>query len=170
LAADDPLFRNADHALRFAYGRRSPLLDSVRFLTDMMVSRGRTSALGALSPEERVAQAAMLLAFVARMPGPEQACIVARYTRDERRKNAQDYLTEHVRRAVTGVSHIRMLAELVKRHYGKRVHLGMLASRFDVHRNTVMGKRQTIELELQRIEARADSQVILYLQISGLLE
>jgi len=168
-SVDAPLFRSAHEALRFAYGRRSPFLDSVRFLTDMMVRRWRQTTLGMLSREERVAQAAMILAFIGRMPGAEQACIVARYTRDERRAQAEKYLTEHARHYVTGISNVRMLAELVKRHYGKRVHLGMLARRFTVRRTVVADKRAVVERELERIEIRADGLLILYLQMSGLL-
>jgi hypothetical protein len=173
LAADEPLFKNADHALRFAYGRRSAFIDSVRYITDMIIKgggRGPASGLGALSPEERVAQAAMILAFVGRMRDEDQACIEARYSRDRARGVAQQLLTQAVLPSLTGLSHRKMIYELVARHYGKRVHLGMLARRFDVHRNTVMGKRQTIERELQKIEIRADGQVIEHLQRAGLLE
>lgn len=168
--ADDPLFRNADHALRFAYGRRSPFLDSVRFLTDMMIKRGRSSGLGNLSPEERVAQAAMILAFVARMRQEDRACIEARYSHDWARIYAQYALTDSVLPYLTGITHRRMVYELVARHYGKRVHLGMLAKRFTVRRSVVADKREVVERELQRIEIRSDGQVIAYLQQAGLLE
>jgi hypothetical protein len=171
LAADAPLFQNHDQALRFAYGKRSPVIDSVRYITDMIVKGGRgpATALGALSPEERIAQGAMILAFVGRMRDELQASIVARYTRDAQRAAGQQLLTHAVLPHLTGVTHRRMVYELVARYYGKKVHLGMLSRRFDVHRNTVMAKRATVERELGKIEARADSQVILYLQMSGLI-
>jgi hypothetical protein len=168
-AADPPLFRTADEALRFAYGRRSPFLDSVRFLTDMMVARGRARGVGLLSKEERVAQAAMILAFVARMRQEDQACIVARYARDTRRAAAQRLLADLVMIHLAGVTHRRMVYELVARHYGKRVHMGMLAKRFTVRRSVVADKRQVVERELQRIEVRADGLVILYLQQAGMI-
>ena len=170
MAADEPLFRNADHALRFAYGRRSPFLDSVRFLTDMMVARGRAHGVGLLSQEERVAQAAMILAFVARMRQEDQACIVARYARDARRAAAQRLLADVVMIHLVGLTHRRLVYELVARHYGKRVHLGMLARRFTIRRSVVADKRQIVERELQKIEIRADGRVIAYLQDAGLLE
>ncbi len=167
--ADEPLFQNADHALRFAYGRRSPFVDSVRYITDMLVRRGRTSPLGELSPQDRIAQAGMILAFVGRMRQDEQACIEARYTRDLRRAAAQQVLTGAVLPCLTGVTHRRMIYELVARHYGKKVHLGMLAKRFTVRRSLVTEKREVVERELQRVERRADGLVILYLQMAGLV-
>lgn len=169
-AADPPLFKTADEALRFAYGRRSPFLDSVRFLTGMMVARGRARGVGMLSKEERVAQAAMILAFVARMRQEDQACIVARYSGDARRAVAQRFLADVVMIHLVGVTHRRMVYELVARHYGKRVHLGILAKRFTVRRSIVADKRMVVERELQKIEIRADGRVIAYLQDAGLLD
>ncbi len=104
------------------------------------------------------------------MRAEDKASIEARYTRDARRAAAQRLLADSVRHALTGVSHVRMVYELVARHYGKKVHLGQLARRFDVHRNTVMARRQIVERELQKVEIRADGRVILYLQMAGMVE
>lgn len=168
-SAEAPLFDNVAHALRFAYGKRSAFIDSVRYLTDMLVRRGRGSALSVLSPEERVAQAAMILAFVGRMRPEDRASIEARYTFGQQRAAAQRILTDSVRHALVGITHWRMVYELVARHYGKKVHIGQLANRYGVHRNTVATKRGIIERELGRIEERADGKVILYLQLAGLI-
>lgn len=167
--ADQPLFRSAHEALCFAYGTRSPFLDSVRFLTDMMVRRGRETTLGSLSREERVAQAAMILAYIARMRSEDQACIVARYARDQRRREAQQFLGDAVMLHLTGATNRRMVYELVFRHYGQRVHLGVLAKRFSIRRAVVTDKRAVVERELQRLEVRADWGVNAYLQQAGLL-
>jgi hypothetical protein len=171
LVADAPLFQNHDHALRFAYGKRSPIIDSVRYITDMIVKGGRgpATALGALSPEERIAQGAMILAFVWRMRDELQASIVARYTRDAQRAVAQETLTQAVLPHLTGISNRRMIYELVARHYGKRVHLGVQAKKYTVRRSVVADKRATVERVLNVIDERADGQVILYLQMSGLI-
>lgn len=170
LLPDEPLFRSVEAALRFAYGHRQPLFDIASFLASMLPPglRGRRIGIGTLTPQERVAQAAMILGFISRLDPPQRAAIEARHLRGRDREIAQWVLARSVRVAI--VTHNRLVYEIVARHYGKRVHLGGLAERFSVHRNTVFSRRAAIEEQLCRIDFAADDRVGTWLVDGGIVE
>lgn len=166
---DDPLFRSVEQALRFAYGRRQPLMEAANFLASMLSGkRRRRVGVGALDPRERVAQAAMIRGFVSRLAVSERASIEARYTRGRDRENAQWSMSRNL--VFAGVTHNRLIYELVAKHYGKAVHLGGLAARFNVHRNTVFSRRAFAEDQLRRIDFAADDRIGTWLVDGGLVE
>lgn len=166
---DEPLFLSVEQALRFAYGRRQPLMEAASFLASMLPGkRRRRVGVGALDPRERVAQAAMIRGFVSRLAVAERASIEARYTRGRDREGAQWALSRIL--VFAGVTHNRLVYELVAKHYGKPVHLGAQAARFNVHRNTVFSRRALTEDQLCRIDFAADDRIGTWLVDGGLVE
>lgn len=166
---DEPLFRSVEAALCFAYGKRQPLLEVATFLASMLPgARRRRVGISTLTPQERLGQAAMIRGFVSRLDPPQRAAIEARHLRGRDRELAQWVLARSVRVAI--VTHNRLVYEIIAKHYGKRVHLGGLAERFSVHRNTVFTRRAVIEEQLRRIDFAADDRVGTWLVDGGIVD
>ena len=166
---EEPLFRSAHDALRFAYRFNSNQY-SMTAMSKMMcgpVGNGK-----GLSGLDGAAQAGMITLMVKDLAPTYQASLVARYVDQEDRRfmEAVNRLTMDSICAVSGISHRHIRQALIARHFGHKVNLGEVAQKCDVHRNTIGNHQRVIRDYLRKVEDAAFDRITVSMKEKGLIE
>lgn len=152
---EEPLFRSASDALRFAYlfsGEQYPLT----IMAKMM--RGICGSGKGLVGIDGAAQAGLILRMVKDLSSQHQAALGARYLERSDRRWADSVLalTQDSLTAVSGVlSHRYVRQAIVMRFFGAKVNFGEVAEKCGVHRNTVSNHNRLIGKHLRELEDAA---------------
>lgn len=177
---NDPLFRSAEEALRWAFHRR-PV--NGRSLMGTFVGE-RTEAdyitddprLGPVRPGgfDGVAQAGMILAVVERLPRDERNVIYMRHARRNDKETIAarfELIDLGLARMPAGHHPRHMINTLAQRYYGRnKAVLGQMAAQYGMHRNSMHDKWARICRALREVEARAMSIVAAKLEDGGVVE
>jgi hypothetical protein len=155
MMTDEPLFPSLSAALRFAFAPQSPAYQAP-VLGRWQVARGsRTSAIGALSRQDRSTQAALLLSFLARQPATWQAWVAAAYGSGALRSGGMWALARFAAPQMRGEVSARVAYDLVRRRFGAGMFLADLAERHGCHANTMGHRAREIEALLSALEEQA---------------
>lgn len=152
---DEPLFRSASDALRFAYlfsGEQYPLTIMARMM------RGIVGSGKGLVGLDGAAQAGLILRMVKDLSSQHQAALGARYLErsDRRWPDAILALTQDSLTAVSGIlSHRYVRQAIVMRFFGAKVNFGEVAEKCGVHRNTISNHNRLIGKHLRDVEDAA---------------
>lgn len=182
---NEPLFRSPEEALRCAalrwafhrrpVGERSLMGTFIGERTQAEYST-ENAGIGPARPGgfDGIAQAAMILAVIERLPHDERSVIYMRYAR----WNDKEAIAARFELIDLGLAHMpaghhprRMIDALVQRYYGRnRAVLGVLARQYGMHRNSMQDKWARLCRALRETEARAMSIVAERLEDSGVVE
>lgn len=176
---DGPVFRSAHSALLFAFTfshtqhgtaaaaeRKIAIQARERYEQDMVQGRGLRGIDGA-------AQAGMIRARVERNISPvHQAALIARFSilSDADRQAACAVLSLRARRFVPAPQDLRALTLLMRRHFGLRVNLPMLADDFDVALRTAQHWALAVRRWARPIEEQAMHRAEVELEEAGVVE
>jgi len=137
---EQPIFRSAEHALRWAYLTRAMPIVARTQLTALAHGGTQTRTTG-LSGYERHAQAALIFSLAERVLNPlENAYLTVQYGRDSAGLDA--VVTYLVGRLGSGAYYRRGVAKLVRAYCGERI--GISAIRYD------LACRKATALDLRR--------------------
>jgi hypothetical protein len=152
-------------ALMFAYNA-APVCKISRYFADLRQSHAPRAEGAQLTPWDRVAQAAMIKAFVERLPGSQAAHIMARYGPRANRSAAYLVLTAHVMSTGHELTNQHLVRELVARWYGKKADR-LAAKKAGVHRSTLYLQNQKVRGILGRVADEAEGAVGEYLGLDA---
>lgn len=167
-AYEEPLFRSAHDALKFAFlfsGQQYPLT----IMAKMM--RGVVGSGKGLVGLDGAAQAGLICLMVKDLPPLHADCLTARYALHEDRRfiEAVNRLCMAPSIAPAGQSHRLERQALVARHFGQKVSVVEIAEKIGVHRNTVNQHQRAIRDKLRAVEEAAYGDVSELMLRGGLI-
>lgn len=162
-AYEEPLFRSAHDALKFAFvfsGQQYPLT----IMAKMM--RGVVGSGKGLVGLDGAAQAGLICLMVKDLPPLHADCLTARYALHEDRRfiEAVNRLCMAPSIAPAGVSNRLERQAIVARYFGEPVSILAIAEKLSLHRVTVSKHQRTMRDKLRSVEESA------YVEISGAMQ
>jgi len=165
------MFRSAQEALRFAFNTTNRPILNISGINSMRGAAGN----GDMTPHDRHAQAAIIMALVERAIDVNgQAYVMAHYGRELAGSEHERALVNHLVRAVIetfppGTHYPRGVEKLVRNYFGQNI--GMSAVRCDLHCgiNRANEYRDWVHQALSAIGKRAEYEVDAALRSAGLI-
>ena len=170
---EEPLFRNAHEALKFAcnftHGQLKPSV--MALLSSKTYRRGK-----GLGGNDGAAQAGMIKQEIEGLGSPGRALMLARFTNpsvscscgviccsgekpNKAWVSAISDATDYAVRALGGISNHRLRRALVERYFGRKATFGVIAERMGVNRDTASDQNNKIVALLGREEEKAMNRI-----------
>ena len=179
-----PLFSSLEECLRWAfkyaqlYAQMTPARGTARWEKEDM--REREEQEGpvrsyrfdiAAKPKgmDAGAQAAMIQAYIRRLPYDEQCHVVAKFLDGEPRKSAKEFLVLRMPAWLEADYHKLLLFELVGKFYGARVSMRKLAERYEMTRYSLRVLDRRVFITLDALSVRAEKLVYEHLTEQGVI-